>query len=499
MVFPVQTTPWLIAHEMRLAWRALRWGRGSKWRLPVLGGIFVLATLGLGLPLAVSLRRVAVPINSLAVASGLGIVLYLVTLGISLAIRAATDAFYDRGDLDLLFSSPLEGRVVLFVRSGVISINIFLGSALFVTPFLLPVAVLGHPFWLGAYGVMAATAMAATSIGLVVTVLLFRVLGPRHTRAVAQLLAILFGTGVFLASQAPVLFGKERVRLWLAQIGATSASKSWWEDLPSWPLRALMGEPGPLGAILILSGFVFLTTTYGVGERFVGDTARAGGVSHSSPANARTRVKFSGGLFAVTLQKELRLLGRDITLLTQVFARLFYLLPLAFILVRNAYSHLSLLIPTGVALVTLLAGQTADALVWITVAAEDAPELIASSPAAPRVITRAKLTAALAPLGLLLFGPLLILTVFAPVAGLAASLGCAANSVANGIIGLKLQKPAPRSTFRRRSGESITAGVVAFVMSLLIAGGAGLAAATSVFAAIPLLIAGAVLIFITQL
>ncbi len=499
MVFPVQSAPWLIAHEMRLAWRGLRWGRGSKWRLPVLGGIFALATLGLGLPLALSLRHIAVPINSLAVASGLGIVLYLMTLGLSLAIRAATDAFYDRGDLDLLFSSPLEGRVVLFVRSGVISINIFLGSALFVTPFLLPVALLGHPSWLGAYGVMAATALAATAMGLALTVVLFRVLGPRRTRAVAQLLAIFFGTGVFLASQAPALFGKARVSLWLAQIGAASATKLWWEDFPSWPLRALMGEPGPLAAILILSGFLFLATTRGVGETFVGDTARAGGINRSAAPKFRTSAKFSGGLFVVTLQKELRLLGRDIPLLTQVVARLFYLLPLTFILVRNAYSHRSLVIPTGVALVTLLAGQTADALVWITVAAEDAPDLIASSPAAAQVITRAKLAAALAPLGLLLLGPLLILTFFAPVAGLAACMGCAANGLANGMVGLKLQKPAPRSTFRRRSAESITAGVVAFVISVLIAGGAGLAAAASVFAAIPLLIAGAALIIITQL
>lgn len=499
MAFRVQSIPWLVAHEMRLTWRGLRRGGASRWRVPVIGAIFGLTMLGLGVPLAVSLYAVQLPVSSLAVAGGLGIVLYLLTLGVSLAIRAATDAFYDRGDLDLLFSSPLDGRVVLFVRSGVIAINIFLGSALFVTPFLLPVALVRHKGWFCAYLVMASTAMAATSVGLTVTVLLFRVLGPRRTRGVAQLLALIFGSGVFLASQAPALFGKARVDHWLAQLGAASASKPWWRDLPSWPFRALVGEPGPLAAVLTLAFLLFLATTYWVGHRFTDDAARASSVATPSTVRQQSITTFSGGLFAATVRKELRLLRRDITLLTQVFARLFYLLPLTFILVRNAYSHLSIAIPTGVALVTLFAGQTANAMVWITIAAEDAPDLIASSPASPQMITRAKLTAALAPLGLLLMGPLAILTYLDPWAGLAACLGCGVNGFANGIVGLKLQKPAPRSTFRRRGAESITAGVVGFVISVIIAGAAGLAAAHSIFAAIPLLIAGAALILIYQL
>jgi ABC-2 type transport system permease protein len=496
--FRVQSAPWLLVHEMRLTWRNVLHGPSVSWRLLFVAGVFIISTLVLGVPLAVSLRRVAVPVIGVTVAAGIAILIYLFTLGLSLAIRAATDALYDRGDFDLLFASPISATAVIFVRCGAIAANIFIGSALFVTPFTLPLAVLGHPSWLCAYFVMAAMAATATASGLLLTITLFRTLGPKWTRAAAQILAVLFGAGVFLASQATSIFGHERFQAWLLRSGNVSRTRPWTEDFASWPIRALTGEAGPLIAIVTMSCLLFLVTTLWVGRRFASDAGAAAGGAYTPPGRKELKA-FASGLFANTLKKEIRLLGRDITLLTQVFARLFYLLPLTFLLLRNAHGHAMIRLPLGVGLVTLMTGQTIDALVWITVAAEDAPDLIASSPAPPSSIIQAKLAAAVTPLAAVLATPLIVLTLLAPIPGLAATLGCAGVAFANGFVGLRLQKPAQRSAFRRRGTESIAAGVAAFLISLLIAGAAGLMAARSIFGLIPLLIAGAALIAINQL
>ncbi len=135
----------------------------------------------------------------------------------------------------------------------------------------------------------------------------------------------------------------------------------------------------------------------------------------------------------------------------------------------------------------------------MTLAAEDEPDLIASSPAPPPLIHRAKIAAAVAPVGALLAAPRVILLTLLPLAGATAVLGCAAAATAGGLVNSWLQSPAKRSDFRRRGQASWVVGVAESLICALIAAAAGLTAASSpLLGMIPAVVAAVVLGALSQ-
>ena len=174
--------------------------------------------------------------------------------------------------------------------------------------------------------------------------------------------------------------------------------------------------------------------------------------------------------------------------------RTLYLLPATFLVLRNAGQHASLALPFGAAVITFLAGQVAGTLTWLTLSAEEAPELIACAPAPPSAVRNAKLAAGLAPLVAILIVPLTVLSWLAPAAGLAAMLGAGSAALAAGLINAWYPTPGKRSEFRRRRTGSVLTGLALVFVSLLIGAAAALVAAVSPFALIPAALAAAVLL-----
>src|SRR4051812_4070584 len=113
---------------MRIYWRNFRTGRAGKGARGLIS-LIVVATmlLGGGVLAALALHGHQIPITPVSIsiaALGSGVVF---TLMLSQTLSASSEALYDRGDLDLLFSSPIGPAKVLFVRSlgvagGVITI-----------------------------------------------------------------------------------------------------------------------------------------------------------------------------------------------------------------------------------------------------------------------------------------------------------------------------------------------------------------------------------------
>ena len=222
-----------------------------------------------------------------------------------------------------------------------------------------------------------------------------------------------------------------------------------------WPLRAAMGEPLPLAAIVASGGGVFLLANRLLGARFAADVAAAAGAGAGGrKAKVSRTVRFAAGPFEATIRKELRLLVRDPALLTQVLLRVLYMVPLGFLLLRRAGEGQSVLLPGSAVALALMAGQVAGSLAWITISAEDAPDLLVCSPAPTSLVRRGKLAAAALPVAVLL-GPILLpLAVMAPVTALAAAAGCAASIVMAGLMNVWWQRPGKRSEFRRRRQSS---------------------------------------------
>jgi ABC-2 type transport system permease protein len=476
--------------------------RGAAWRAPVLIGLFVLAALVLGGPLGVMLRGASLPVNTATILAGDAAMLVFFVWMLSQALAASIEAFFTRGDLDLLFSSPVDPGKVMVVRCLAIATTVFAGFAIFVSPLMIPVAFIGHPAWLALYPILAAAALLATAAGLILASLLFRALGPKRARAAAQILAVALGGAFFIAGQLPNMLGLTKLKAWIVAAPDSANAGHLAGTVLAWPIRGFTGDLGSLGAMLILGAVVFSAASLIIGRRFAADSAAAAGVAaDSAPARRRGAVRssFMGGVIAVTISKELRVLARDIALIAAVMFRLVYLVPLALLLLRNAGRHAATLLPVGVGGVTFMVGQTVLTLAMIMIAGEEAPDLLASSPAVAQTLRRAKIAAAILPVAVVMAAPLIVLLALAPMDGVVAILGGGFNALANTLIAARLQKPAPRAAFRRRGGgASLTAGMVSLAIGGLISAGAGMAAAASLFALIPLILATAGLAVINE-
>jgi ABC-2 type transport system permease protein len=493
--FKPASTPWLLAHELRLSWRGFLAGRkgrgpGALIAFVILGGMIVAGGVAMGL----ALRGQAVPVIPLAVVLVDLALAVILTLMLSSTLAASADALYERNDLDLLFSSPLAPRKVLFVRALGLAVNAGLWFMVPAVLLLTPSIVLGHPTWLGVFVLLAAAALGASGVGLLLAMALFALIGPRRTRTVAQVMAALIGAAFFLASQYRNLMGQKASESLFARI-ATDAREGRIQPPPlaDLPLRAALGEPIPLLILVTMGAGIFLFAAQTLGRRFADAAAATQGAETRRGAKGPTRA-FAGGPFRATVRKELRLISRDAALLSQVLLRVLYMLPLAFVLARSA-SHMPAWALAGpAAAVTFLAGQVAGSLVWITVSAEDTPDLLAIAPAPISVLRQAKLTAALLPVAVLLAIPIAVLAWYAPLAGLWTTIGAALTAWSSGLIGVWHQKPSKRADFRRRRSGSLLATFAELFVAVLIGGATALAVAGwYVWALPPLIVAGALM------
>ena len=482
MILSPGSTPWLMRHELRLLWRRLMARRGAKggrfraiW-LTALAPLLLLVCAGV--PLSFALRQVEVPIVPIfsAIAALASVAIF--TLMLSQTLSAAVDALYERADLDLLFSSPMRPRRVLTVRFLAVAIQNFTLYLLFTAPVLLPTAILYHPAWLASEVVLFAISLAATGVGLMLAGALFRLFGPRRTRTLGQVLAAITGAAFFLLGQSyNILGGHQSASLWGDVIRRASDPALRLPGL-DWPLRAMLGQPLPLLVVTALGVSLFLLANQILGARFAADAAAAAGVA-AGGARQRGRgrpTRFAAGVFSATLAKELRLIARDPALISQVLLRVLYILPLGFVLLRNAGEARTYALPAGAAALSLMAGQVVGSLAWITVSAEDAPDLLSCAPAPIGVLRRAKLVAATLPVALLLLIVLVPLTVMAPWAGVSASLGCLASMSATAALNVWWQRPGRRSEFRRMRQASILVTIAELLIGFLIAAATALVA-----------------------
>ena len=209
---------WLLAHEMRLGWRGgfmFKGGRRPRASL-VITILFILAVGGFGgVPIGLVLRGHSLmefpafaPIADLALGA-------IFTLMLSQTLIGAVHILYERADFDLLLSAPIPPGRVLAVRALGMAFNACLIFAVLLTPMIVPIAVIGHPAWLMAYGVLAAMALSASGLGLALAIGLFGLIGPKRTKTVGQVLGAIVGAAFFFASQIHAMVGGQKAEgLW---------------------------------------------------------------------------------------------------------------------------------------------------------------------------------------------------------------------------------------------------------------------------------------------
>ena len=458
----------LMLNEVRLATRAARQRRGGN----LVWGLLISVYTAMGFWLASGL--VHFPIEPTHV--GFTLVFAVCVLAMSFmttqAMLRSQDTLYQAGDLDLLLTAPLPARRVLLAKLCGIVANIIMVFAAFTLPLALPIALLGHPGLFGIPLLLLALALLSAVVGLAITLLIVRIASPRTARTLAQIVGAFLAAGVFLASQL-LSQGPEHESAGRAVLGWLVRHEYGSHGLASLPGRAALGNVPSMVAVLGLAMLVFAGAGTLLGRTFLTSYQNAPARLTRSRGRAKGGIArhFRQGLFATMFAKEARLLRRDPQLAFTIVLRLIYLLPVA--LPAFTHGRGPPLLPALAFFGVMIAGQLAGSLAWLTVSAEDSPDLLTVAPVEKQLAERAKLAAALliaAPFALVL--PLAI-ALESPRAAVITLAMTIAAALAAGLVELKFQRPAPRKSFGRRREGSFLVGVLTFLMTGLLALGGG--------------------------
>jgi ABC-2 type transport system permease protein len=488
------TLSWFARQELRLAWREWQSLMTAGYRRRMSTVVIALAAFLalLHLPADAMVARFAgaaiAPDKATLIAITVSVFLYA-SLLLSQAMESVTRAFYARADLDLVLSAPVPPRRIFSVRIGAIALSMTVMAVFLSCPLIDVLAYHGGPRWLAAYGVVAAAGAAATAIAVALTVGLFRTLGPRRTRFVAQVLAAIIGAAFVIGMQsAAILYYGTFARPAMLLSDAVVARMPGIDSLFWLPARAITGDLGAL-AITVAAGFLSLLAAILIfSPRFGEHAVAAGSVAASTVRTRRRRRSFRGAAPKRALRwKELMLLRRDPWLASQTLMQLLYLLPPALLLSMN-FGSAGALVVLVLVLVTV-AGQLAGGLAWLAVSGEDAPDLVAAAPVSPRDILRAKVEAVMTGTAIVFVPLLLAFMVAAPVLATIAAAGIGLAAASSIRIQLWFRAQAKRSHFRRRHTSSRIATFAEAFSSFAWAGAAGLAASGSLLAAAPALFA----------
>jgi ABC-2 type transport system permease protein len=265
--------------------------------------------------------------------------------------------------------------------------------------------------WSKLYLLIPAIGMLATSLGVVLALTLFRLLGPRTTRIVGQVLAAFIGMGIFLVSQLPNLMrhGPQRGPGNYNAFGALLNAGVGHFGAILTPARLVLSGYGPTVLLTLTSAVLLLCTVRVLSGRFLRAATAIGSMGAARGTRVSVRpLRFRGSLRAVLIVKELRLIRRDPLLLMQLLQQSIYLVPMGLLLWRQSRGG-SGTVPWVWLGMILVCGTLSQALAWITIAAEDAPELLTAAPLTRAMVIRAKIEAALLPLVPLWLLPLLAL------------------------------------------------------------------------------------------
>lgn len=501
---PVGSLAWLLAHEIRLFFFDMgsqKSGKPSKRGLRKSSLILFALLFGffhwiawLLVPKVSPLLVNAPPL----LVTGLSAVIFLFfTFTLSTALTRSVRSLFERADMDLLLSSPISSQTIFSARLAGVVFTCALIFLLFLAPFAHVGALRGHWIWLAIYPTVLTLAVIASSLAMLLTLVLVKLLGIRRTKTVAQIIGALTGAAIFLMSQ---LFGslgdhlriplQQKILPWFQQ-GGSLGPESWF----SLPARALLGAPYELVFVAVLGVLIFLFTAKTAHRFFILGVQQASGLGQvnrktqnslatkNSPSAKDSSHRFRSGLMMIVMVKEWRLIKRDPQLISRVLLQLLYLLPLFLVFFRGKADIAGL-----AASMTFLVTSVANSLLWITVSAEDASDLLHCAPANFRKIRIAKLLAAILPALALLLPALIWLLPQKPLVAMYIFVTSVFSMISTSMIQLWHSKPASRSEFNRRANGSILAGILESATALAWSGVVFLGIKMSLWVVAPLVL-----------
>jgi ABC-2 type transport system permease protein len=488
------TLSWFARHELRLAWRdwlsmMTAGRRGRERMIAILLFLFVSFAHLLALYFVGRYVDVGTEPDKPALVVITATALLSWSLLASQAMESVTRAFYARSDFELILSSPVAVRKLFAVRIAAMAASVILMALLLAAPLIDVLVLRGGPRWLGAYGVVVALGATASAFAVAVTVGLFRLIGPKRTRLVAQIVAAVIAAVFIIGLQvAAILSHGTLSRMVFLESDTLLALVPDTGSLVWLPARAALGDLPALAVVLGVSLTLLGAAILVFSGRFGEHAIAAAGV-----AQMGGRQRHAAGFRRATpmralRQKEWILLRRDPWLVSQTLMQLLYLLPPALLLWRS-YGEGTGALVVLVPVLVMAAGQLAGGLAWLAISGEDAPDLVATAPILASAIVRAKVEAVLGCIAMV-FAPFILALAFLSLYGAAvAALGILAATAAATGIQFWFRKQATRRYFRHRQTASRFATFAEAFSSISWAAAAALAAGGSAFALFPIAVA----------
>ena len=491
------TAVWFARHESRLAWRdwlsMMTAGRRARVRSVVIGFVAFVVFMHTVAYFVVGTSANAAPDKHTMIAITATLLLSWLLM-ISQAMESMTRAFYARSDLDLILASPAAAHKLFAIRISTVALAVAMMALPLAGPFIDMLIVRGGWRWLGAYGVIIAMGTAAAALAVAMTVALFRAIGPKRTRLVAQVLAAVIGAAFVIGLQiAAILSYGTLSQTSVLQSDTLLAHAPGIGSVIWWPARAVLGEGVPLIGVLAISVALLAAAVALIAPRFGEYAVAAAGVENAPTTRSQRQTIFRRTSPRRALRrKEWLLLRRDPWLVSQTLMQMLYLVPPAVLLWRSFQaggSALNLLVPVLV----MAAGQLSGGLAWLTISGEDAPDLVATAPVPRGFILRAKIEAVLGIIAVV-FAPLVaVLAIASPWHALVTGAGIVIAAASATAIQLWFRTQAKRSQFRRRQVSSRVATFAEAFASIGWAATAAVAAASLVLAIAPALLTLALL------
>jgi ABC-2 type transport system permease protein len=490
------TTVWFARHESRLAWRdwlaMMTAGHRRRRRVLAIGFVVFVVAMHAVAYLVVGGFATATPDKHLLVGITTTLLLSWLLM-VSQAMESMTRAFYARADLDLILASPVAAEKIFALRIATVALAVAAMALPLAAPFIDMLALRGGLRWLGAYGVVVAMGSSAAALAVALTVALFRTVGPKRTRFVAQVVAAVIGAAFVIGLQvAAILSYGTLSRVSVLQSDAVLARLPGPASVFWWPARAVLGDGTALAAVLAVSLLLLAAAIAYVAPRFADYAVTAAGAA-TAPSGRHPIFPRQVGIFRATSprralrRKEWILLFRDPWLVSQTLMQMLYLVPPAVLLWRSfaaGGSALNLLVPVLV----MAAGQLAGGLAWLTISGEDAPDLVATAPVPARFILRAKIEAVLGIIAVIFAPIVLVMAVPSPRHALMTAAGVLIAAASATAIQLWFRTQAKRSQFRRRQVSSRIATFAEAFSSIGWAASAAIAAINLTLAIAPAIV-----------
>ncbi|CAN1552149.1 hypothetical protein MCEMIH15_02218 [Caulobacteraceae bacterium] len=490
---------WLARHQIRLSWRLGRLGKKMpSWVKPVFTILFVaFLSFSMGYGIAKTFEAAAGDYKQISSLAG-AVILTLMISGISMNLMGSFMTITEKGDLDLLLSSPIPPHRFVAARLISSAWRGFCIYAGFATIFFGASIVMISPMFASIYVVVAGFAILDAALTYMIArqaLLWFGLRNGRRATITLGAVGVMVGLIGYQMVSSSGSLGRLAAKAddpnailvllhdWIVQLTSNL----------SWLGGTILGDW--LGALvfLVAGAVVSAAVLHFAGKRYDQDVAFLNGQNDHALHKARKAhaQQFRRPALVMVFHKEWLSLTRDPLFVSQLIVPLFTMVPfLGF--VWNAMtnpqeqSEMAPVMGAMFAAITVFnVTMLTSSLAWLTASVEEARDLLQASPLDPKIILQGKVLAASGPAIIELFIVSALVAWAWPVAALTILVMGTATCAGACVIEFSRPRPTKRPKMTQRPDRSLVTVLFGLGLGILWACAAGLAAANILWWLLP--------------